>query len=63
MKNLIKINLNQTISKAQLEFVKQERIRWGIFVTISVLFIINIAWLSLTAYRLSNILETRKSVS
>tara|TARA_Y100000590_G_scaffold462324_1_gene626144 strand:+ start:718 stop:1344 length:627 start_codon:yes stop_codon:yes gene_type:complete len=61
MKNLIKINLNQTISKAQLEFVKQERIRWGIFATISILFIINIAWLSLTAYRLSNILETRKT--
>ena len=60
MKNLIKINLNQTISKAQLEFVKKERIRWGVFAAITILFIINIAWLGLTAYRLNNVLETRK---
>ena len=60
MKNLIKINLNQTISKAQLEFVKQEKIRWGIFATITLLFIIHIAWLGLTAYRLNNVLETRE---
>jgi len=61
MKNLIKINLNQTISKAQLEFVKQEKIRWITFALICSLCIINLSWLGFTGYRLSEVLDTRKA--
>ena len=48
MKNLIKINLNQMISKAQIEFVRQERNRWIGISVISLLFIISFIFVIIT---------------
>ena len=37
---LIKIDLNQTVSKAQIDSIKEEKSRWIIFGTICSLFLI-----------------------
>ena len=57
--NLIKINLNQTVSKAQLEHLKEEKNRWMIFALICTLFIASLSWFYLVNNRLNNIIENR----
>ena len=42
---LIKINLNQTVSKAQINFINKEKKRWYVFGLISALFLCNLIWL------------------
>jgi len=44
MKDLIKINLNQMISKAQIELVREERKRWVVLGMISVLLITSLVF-------------------
>ena len=42
--NMIKINLNQTVSKAQLEQIKEEQQRWILFGFIILLIIGSLSW-------------------
>ena len=41
---LIKINLNQTVSKAQLDYINEEKQRWMLFGGICALFAIYLIW-------------------
>lgn len=59
MNKLIKINLNQTVSKAQREQIKEEQKRWIIFGSICGLFIIYIIWFSFINNRMNYIIESR----
>ena len=52
--NLIKINLNQTVSKAQLEQLKEERNRWVLFGFIVLLFIGFGTWFYIVNHKLAN---------
>ena len=54
---LIKINLNQTVSKAQLDQIKEEKKRWYIFGSLTSLFIIYLLWFSFMNYRMNNIIK------
>ena len=58
--NLIKINLNQTISKAQLKEIKQEKDRWIVFGIICALFIASISWFYFLNNKLYNIISERE---
>ena len=60
--NLIKIDLNQTVSKAQLEQIKEEQKRWGLFGFISVLFIASLMWLYFINTRLDYIITEREAI-
>lgn len=59
MKNLIKINLNQTISKAQLEQLQEENKRWIIFGAICFLFFTSICWFLFINNRMNYIVSQR----
>tara|TARA_Y100001970_G_scaffold195039_1_gene237043 strand:- start:1274 stop:1843 length:570 start_codon:yes stop_codon:yes gene_type:complete len=59
MKKLIKINLNQTVSKAQLDYIKEEQQRWIIFGVICSLILISIIWFGATNYRLNYVISSR----
>ena len=61
MNKLIRINLNQTISKAQLEHLKEEKKRWFIFSLIFLLFLGYLGWFGFINNRMDNIIENRKS--
>ena len=61
MNKLIRINLNQTISKAQLEHLKKEKKRWFIFSLIFLLFLGYLGWFGFINNRMDNIIENRKS--
>ena len=56
---LIKINLNQTVSKAQLDYLNEEKKRWMLFGGICALFIIYLIWFGFINYRMNNIIESR----
>ena len=60
MKDLIKINLNQTVSKAQLDQLKEEKTRWIIFGSICFLFLSSLAWIGFTNSRMNYIVENRQ---
>ena len=57
--NLIKINLNQTVSKAEKDFIDQEKKRWYTFYFICGFFIITIIWLIFINSRMSYIVNQR----
>tara|TARA_Y100000996_G_scaffold337324_1_gene274027 strand:- start:19 stop:585 length:567 start_codon:yes stop_codon:yes gene_type:complete len=57
---LIKINLNQTVSKAQLDHINDEKKRWAIFGTICSLFIIYLIWFGFINYRMNYIIDNRQ---
>ena len=59
MNKLIKINLNQTVSKAQLEQIKEEQKRWVIFGSICGLFVIYLIWFFFINSRMNYIIENR----
>ena len=59
--SLIKINLNQTVSKAQMDFVKEEKNRWIIFSVISSLLFIVFIWFWFVNSRLNYIMKERKT--
>ena len=60
MKNLIKIDLNQTVSKAQMDFIKEEKNRWIIFGTICSLLLIAFIWFWFINFRLNYIIVQRE---
>ena len=59
MNNLIKINLNQTVSKAQREQIKEEQKRWMIFASICGLFALYLVWFFFINSRMNYIIENR----
>ena len=56
---LIKINLNQTVSKAQQDFINDEKKRWYIFGTICSLFIISLIWSLVINAKMSSVINGR----
>ena len=58
--NLIKINLNQTVSKAQMDFIKEERTRWIVFSAICSLLFLTFIWFWFINYRLNYVIENRQ---
>ena len=56
---MIKINLNQTVSKAQLEQIKEEQKKWIIFGSICGLFIIYLVWFLFISNRMTYIIDNR----
>ena len=58
---LIKINLNQTVSKAQLEQIKEENQRWILFGVIILFIIGSLSWLFMINRKLNYIIEQRKN--
>ena len=61
MNKLIRINLNQTISKAQLEHLREEKRRWLVFSFICLLFLGYLGWFAFINNRMDNIIENRKN--
>ena len=61
MNKLIRINLNQTVSKAQLEHRKEERKRWFVFALICILFLGYLGWFGFINNRMDYIIENRKN--
>jgi hypothetical protein len=59
--NLIKINLNQTVSKAQLEQIKEEQQRWILFGFIILLIIGSLSWFYMINRKLNYVVEQRKT--
>tara|TARA_A100001011_G_scaffold400848_1_gene519824 strand:- start:3364 stop:4023 length:660 start_codon:yes stop_codon:yes gene_type:complete len=59
---LIKINLNQTVSKTELKERKTEILRWALFSFITASFLSLIVWLSLLIIRTNNILNDQISL-
>ena len=57
---LIKINLNQTISKAQIEYIIEEKNRWILFGGMCFLFIAYLIWFAFINYRMDYIIENRQ---
>ena len=61
--NFIKINLNQTVSKAQRDFIVEEKKRWYYFSAICILFIASFIWLFIINNRLNyTILERENTI-
>ena len=59
--NLIKIDLNQTVSKAQLEQIKKERNRWILFSFIIILFMGLGAWFYTVDRKLNYVIDQRRA--
>ena len=59
--NFIKINLNQTVRKAQREFIIEEKNRWYIFTGICLLFVASFIWFLIINARLNHTISERKS--
>ena len=60
MAKLIKINLNQTISKAELNEIKAEQHKWIIFGSICILFLSLSTWFFTINNSLSNLVSARQ---
>ena len=59
MKNLIKINLNQTVSKAQMTLLKKKN-RWIIFSSLCLLLVSIFIWFWFINFRLNYIISNRQ---
>ena len=59
--NFIKINLNQTVSKAQREFIIEEKNRWYVFIGICSLFLISFMWFVFINIRLNYTISEREN--
>ena len=57
----IKINLNQTVSKAQHDFIVEEKKRWYYFSGICFLFLASFIWLFIINNRLNYTIEERET--
>ena len=55
----IKINLNQTVSKAQKDFIEQEQKRWYVFFSICIVFISTIIWLFFINSKMQYVINER----
>ena len=56
---LIKINLNQTVSKAQLDYLNEEKKRWYIFGSICTLFLSTFIWFFIINHKINYIIHER----
>ena len=59
--NFIKINLNQTVSKAQKDFIEQEQNRWYVFSFVCLLFVSTIIWLFFINSRMQYVIDERNN--
>ena len=59
--NFIKINLNQTVSKAQRDFMLEEKKRWYYFFSICSLFLASFIWLFMINNRLNHTIKEREN--
>tara|TARA_B110000263_G_C15210954_1_gene465189 strand:+ start:261 stop:836 length:576 start_codon:yes stop_codon:yes gene_type:complete len=59
--NLIKINLNQTVSKAQHEEIKEEQQRWLLFGFIVLLILASLSWFYMINRKLNYVIEQRET--
>ena len=57
---IIKINLNQTISKAELDYINEEKNRWILFAGVCFLFISYFIWFGFINYRMNYIIKNRE---
>ena len=62
MKGLIRINLNQTVSKTELQEQRGDLYRWVGFYSIAALFLILIIWQSIIISRAKDIISDQKEV-
>ena len=62
MKSLIRINLNQTVSKTELQEKRGDLYRWISFYSITTLFLILIIWQSIIISRAKDIISDQKDV-
>ena len=62
MKGLIRINLNQTVSKTELQEKRGDLYRWISFYSIAALFLILIIWQSIIISRAKDIISDQKAV-
>ncbi len=60
MKNLIRINLNQTVSKTELQEKRGDLYRWISFYSIAALFLILIIWQSIIISKANDIIADQK---
>jgi hypothetical protein len=60
LKEIIKINLNQTISRAQLDYIQEEKKRWIIFGVICSFFTIYLFWFLFINSRMNYVIENRQ---
>ena len=59
--NLIKINLNQTVSKAQHEEIKEEQQRWLLFGFIVLLILASLSWFYMINRKLNYVIDQRET--
>jgi len=59
--NLIKINLNQTVSKAQREEIKEEQQRWLLFGFIVLLILASLSWFYMINRKLNYVIDQRET--
>ena len=60
MKKIILINLNQTVSRAELSALKEEKQRWVLFGIASLAFIILLGWFISINISMNNLIDARK---
>ena len=60
MKKFILINLNQTVSRAELSALKEEKQRWVLFGIASLAFIILLGWFISINISMNNLIDARK---
>ena len=56
----IKINLNQTVSKAQLDYLNEEKKRWYVFWGICALFLSTFIWFFIINWKLNHLITDRE---
>jgi len=61
MNKFIFINLNQTVSRAELSAIKEEKQRWILFGSIAFIFTLLLGWFISINYSLSKLIESREN--
>ena len=60
MKKFILIDLNQTVSRAELSALKEEKQRWMFFGLVSFLFVILLGWFISINLSMNNLINARE---
>ena len=61
MNKFIFINLNQTVSRAELSAIKEEKQRWILFGSVAFIFTLLLGWFIAINISLSNLIESREN--
>ena len=61
MNNLIRINLNQTVSKTELKEKRQDTVQWVLFSSINLVFLGLIIWISILINNIGTIAEDQEN--